>query len=145
MSNVRGTEHISEELAKFIGKTLGIVAVGDENLALKLIDEVSKIVDQNSLDVIVSSQIGQQLFTALQFGNTKDVIDGFKELLIGDVVTDGINYGLVITDDSSDYMVLNFKGINQYTTGQTSSYESMKKLQDYYSDWHKVNAKLVIE
>ena len=76
---VRGTEHISEELAKFIGKTLGIVAVGDENLALKLIDEVSKIVDQNSLDAIVSSQIGQQLFTALQFGNTKDVIDGFKE------------------------------------------------------------------
>ncbi len=81
---VRGTEHISEELAKFIGKTLGIVAVGDENLALKLIDEVSKIVDQNSLDTIVSSQIGQQLFTALQFGNTKDVIDGFKELLNDD-------------------------------------------------------------
>ena len=81
---VRGTEHISEELAKYIGKTLGIVAVGDENLALKLIDEVSKIVDQNSLDAIVSSQIGQQLFTALQFGNTKDVIDGFKELLNDD-------------------------------------------------------------
>ena len=81
---VRGTEHISEELAKFIGKTLGIVAVGDENLALKLIDEVSKIVDQNSLDAIVSSQIGQQVFTALQFGNTKDVIDGFKELLNDD-------------------------------------------------------------
>lgn len=84
MSNVRGTEHISEELANFIGRTLGIVAVGDENLALKLIEEVSKIVDQNSLDVIVSSQIGQQLFTALQFGNTKDVIDGFKELLNDD-------------------------------------------------------------
>ena len=81
---VRGTEHISEELAEFIGKTLGIVAIGDKNLALKLIDEVSKIVDQNSLDVIVSSQIGQQLFTALQFGNTKDVIDGFKELLNDD-------------------------------------------------------------
>ena len=64
---------------------------------------------------------------------------------LGDVVTDGINYGLVITDDSSDYMVLNFKGINQYTTVQSSSYKSMKKLQDYYSDWHKVNAKLVIE
>lgn len=77
--------------------------------------------------------------------------DGYAKKLeegkwqLGDVVTDGINYGLVITDDSSDYMVLNFKGINQYTTGQTSSYESMKKLQDYYSDWHKVNAKLVIE
>lgn len=84
MSNVRGTEHISEELAEFIGKTLGIVAVGDGDLATKLIDEVSKIVDQNSLDVIVSSQIGQLLFTALQFGNTKDVIDGFKELLNDD-------------------------------------------------------------
>ena len=82
--HVRGTEHISEELARFIGKTLGIVAIEDENLALKLIDEVSKMVDQNSLDAIVSSQIGQQLFTALQFGNTKDVIDGFKELLNDD-------------------------------------------------------------
>lgn len=80
----RGTEHISEDLAKFIGKTLGIVAIGDEDLAIKLIDEVSKIVDQNSSDVIVSSQIGQQLFTALQFGNTKVVIDGFKELLNDD-------------------------------------------------------------
>ena len=49
-----------------------------------MIDEVSKIVDQNSLDAIVSSQIGQQLYTALQFGNTKDVIDGFKELLNDD-------------------------------------------------------------
>ena len=84
MSNVRGTEHISEELAEFIGKALGIIAVGDGDLATKLIDEVSKIVDKNSLDVIVCSQIGQQLFTALQFGNTKDVIDGFKELLNDD-------------------------------------------------------------
>lgn len=80
----RGTEHISEELARFIGRTLGIVAVGDENLALKLTEEVSKMVDQSSLDAIASSQIGQQLFTALQFGNTKDVIDGFKELLNDD-------------------------------------------------------------
>ena len=71
--------------------------------------------------------------------------NGNEQWQLGDVVTDGINYGLVITDDSSDYMVLNFKGINQYTTGQTSSYESIKELQDYYSDWHKVNAKLVIE
>ena len=55
--HVRGTEHISEELARFIGKPLGIV---DGDLAIKLIDEVSKIVDQNSLDAIVSSQIGQQ-------------------------------------------------------------------------------------
>lgn len=82
--DVRGTEHISEELASFIGKILGIVAIGDGDLSIKLIDEVSKIVDQNSLDEIVSSQIGQQLFTALQFGNTKDVIDGFKELLNDD-------------------------------------------------------------
>lgn len=84
MSNVRGTEHISEELAEFIGNALGIVATGDGDLAIELIDEVSKIVDQNSLDVIISSHIGQQLFTALQFGNTKDVIDGFKELLNDD-------------------------------------------------------------
>lgn len=82
--HIRGTEHISEDLARFIGKTLGIVAIEDENLALKLIDEVSKMVDQSSLDAIASSQIGQQLFTALQFGNTKDVIDGFKELLNDD-------------------------------------------------------------
>ena len=54
---VRGTEHISEELARFIGKTLGIVAIRDGDFAIKLIDEVSKIVDQNSLDAIVSSQI----------------------------------------------------------------------------------------
>lgn len=80
----RGTEHISEELANFIGKTLGILAIGDGDLAIKFIDEVSQIVDQNSLDTIISSQIGQQLFTALQFGNTKDVIDGFKKLLNDD-------------------------------------------------------------
>ena len=81
---------------------------------------------------------------APEFHKVNDNNDN-EEWQLGDVVTDNINYGLVITDDSSDYMVLNFKGINQYTTGQTSSYESMKKLQDYYSDWHKVNAKLVIE
>lgn len=81
---------------------------------------------------------------APEFHKVNDNNDN-EEWQLGDVVTDGINYGLVITDDSSDYMVLNFKGIDQYTTGQTSSYESMKKLQDYYSDWHKVNAKLVIE
>lgn len=81
---VKGTEHISEELAKFIGKTLGIVAVGDENLALKLIDEVSKMVDQSSLDLIASNQIGQLLFTALQFGNTEDVAEGFKAIFNDD-------------------------------------------------------------
>lgn len=62
---IRGTEHISEDLAKFIGKTLGIVALDDENLAIKLVDQVSKIVDQDSLDLIVSNQMGQLLFTAL--------------------------------------------------------------------------------
>lgn len=35
---VIGTEHISEDLAEFIGKTLGIVALDDENLAIKLVD-----------------------------------------------------------------------------------------------------------
>ena len=59
---VRGTEHISEDLAKFIGKTLGIVALDDENLAIKLVDQVSKIVDQDSLDLIVSNQMGQLLY-----------------------------------------------------------------------------------
>lgn len=78
---------------------------------------------------------------------TKDKKEDKKEeqWQLGDVVTDGINYGLVITDDFSDYMVLNFKGNNQYTTDQTSSYDSIEELQDYYPSWHKVNAKLVIE
>lgn len=71
--------------------------------------------------------------------------NGNEQWQLGDVVTDGINYGLVITDDCSDYMVLNFKGNNQYTTDQTSSYDSIEELQDYYPTWHKVNAKLVIE
>lgn len=84
MSNARGTEYISEELARFIGKTLGIVAIGDGDLAIKLIDEVSKMVDQKSLEAIVSSQIGQQLFTALQFGNSKDVTEGFKAIFDDD-------------------------------------------------------------
>lgn len=77
---VRGTEHISEELAKFIGKTLGIVAVGDGDLAIKLTEEVSKMVDQSSLDLIAYSQMGQLLFTSLQFGNSKDVTEGFKAI-----------------------------------------------------------------
>ncbi|ABY26973.1 hypothetical protein [Lactobacillus johnsonii] len=81
---VRGTEHISEELARFIGRTLGIVAVGDENLALKLTEEVSKMVDQSSLDLIASSQVGQLLFTSLQFGNSKDVTEGFKAIFDDD-------------------------------------------------------------
>ena len=71
--------------------------------------------------------------------------NGNEQWQLGDVVTDGINYGLVITDDSSDYMVLNFKGNNQYTTVNTSSYDSIEELQDHYPSWHKVNAKLVIE
>ena len=82
--HVRGTEHISEDLAKFIGKTLGIVALDDENLAVKLVDQVSKIVDQGSLDLIVSNQMGQLLFTALQLGNTEAVINGFKTMFDDD-------------------------------------------------------------
>ena len=81
---------------------------------------------------------------------TMEIIDKTKDKKeeqwqLGDVVTDDINYGLVITDDCSNYMVLNFKGNNQYTTDQTSSYDSIEELQDYYPSWHKVNAKLVIE
>ncbi|MGS0677780.1 hypothetical protein [Lactobacillus johnsonii] len=86
---VRGTEHISEDLAKFIGKTLGIVALDDENLAIKLVDQVSKIVDQGSLDLIVSSQMGQLLFTALQLGNTEAVINGFKTMFDDDEMAEG--------------------------------------------------------
>lgn len=71
--------------------------------------------------------------------------NGNEQWQLGDVVTDGINYGLVITDDCCDYMVLNFKGNNQYTTDHTSSYDSIEELQDHYPSWHKVNAKLVIE
>ena len=71
MSNARGTEYISEELARFIRKTLGIVAIEDENLALKLMDEVSYMVDQSSIGLIASSQMGQLLFTALQIGTLK--------------------------------------------------------------------------
>ena len=71
MSNAIGTEYISEELARFIRKTLGIVAIEDENLALKLMYEVSKMVDQSSIGLIASSQMGQLLFTALQIGTLK--------------------------------------------------------------------------
>lgn len=81
---VRGTEHISEELARFIGKTLGIVAIEDENLALKLIDEVSKMVDQSSIGLIASSQMGQLLFTALQIRDTEAITNGFKTILDDD-------------------------------------------------------------
>ena len=56
-----------------------VLNIGDrEELLIRVLAK------RNSLDEIVSSQIGQQLFTALQFGNTKDVIDGFKELLNDD-------------------------------------------------------------
>lgn len=81
---VRGTEHISEELARFIGKTLGIVAIGDGDLAIKLIDEVSKMVDQSSIGLIASSQMGQLLFTALQIGDTEAVTNGFKTIFDDD-------------------------------------------------------------
>lgn len=81
---VRGTEHISEDLARFIGKTLGIVAIEDENLALKLIDEVSKMVDQSSIGLIASSQMGQLLFTALQIGDTEAITNGFKTIFDDD-------------------------------------------------------------
>lgn len=82
--DVRGTEHISEDLAKFIGKTLGIVAIEDENLALKLIDEVSKMVDQSSIGLIASSQMGQLLFTALQIGDNEAITNGFKTIFDDD-------------------------------------------------------------
>ena len=61
MSNVRGTEHISEELAKFIGKTLGIVAEENEEQVLKLFNDLSKIVDKDTLNLIAVSQFISQL------------------------------------------------------------------------------------
>lgn len=53
-------------------------------MAVKLVDQVSKIVDQGSLDLIVSNQIGQLLFTALQLGNTEAVTKGFKAIFDDD-------------------------------------------------------------
>lgn len=70
---VRGTEHISEDLAKFIGKTLGIVAEENEERALKLANDLSKIVDKETLGLIsVSqfvSQLGQSLCKEVRNGN----------------------------------------------------------------------------
>ena len=57
----RGTEHISEELAKFIGKTLGIVAEENEEQVLKLFNDLSKIVDKDTLNLIAVSQFISQL------------------------------------------------------------------------------------
>lgn len=61
MSNVRGTEHISEELARFIGKTLGIVAEENEEQVLKLFNDLSKIVDKETLNLIAVSKFVSQL------------------------------------------------------------------------------------
>lgn len=57
----RGTEHISEDLAKFIGKTLGIVAEENEEQAIKLANDLSKIVDKDTLGLISVSQFVSQL------------------------------------------------------------------------------------
>lgn len=70
---VRGTEHISEDLAKFIGKTLGIVAEENEERAIELAIDLSKIVDKDTLSLIsVSqfvSQLGQHLCKEVRNGN----------------------------------------------------------------------------
>lgn len=58
---VRGTEHISEDLAKFIGKTLGIVAEENEDQVLKLFNDLSKIVDKDTLNLIAVSKFISQL------------------------------------------------------------------------------------
>lgn len=58
---VRGTEHISEDLAKFIGKTLGIIAEENEERELKLVNDLSKIVDKETLNLIAVSQFISQL------------------------------------------------------------------------------------
>lgn len=58
---VKGTEHISENFAKFIGKTLGIVAEENEDRASKLANDLSKIVDKDTLSLIAVSQFVSQL------------------------------------------------------------------------------------
>ena len=70
---VKGTEHISEDLAKFIGKTLGIVAEENEDRASKLANDLSKIVDKDTLSLIAVSQfvsqLGQLIFAEVQIRN----------------------------------------------------------------------------
>ena len=70
---VRGTEHISKDLAKFIGKTLGIVAEENEKRASKLVNDLSKIVDKDTLSLIAVSQfvsqLGQLIFAEVQTEN----------------------------------------------------------------------------
>lgn len=66
---VRGAEHISEDLAKFIGKTLGIVAEENEERASKLANDLSKIVDKDTLSLIAVSQLGQLIFAEVQTEN----------------------------------------------------------------------------
>ena len=53
--------------------------------------------------------------------------------------------GVVIKDDSEDYMILPLEGEKQYKTYLVTSYRSLSELQNNSLDWHKVNAKLVIE
>lgn len=70
---VKGTEHISEDLAKFIGKTLGIVAEENEDRASKLANDLSKIADKDTLSLIAVSQfvsqLGQLIFAEVQIRN----------------------------------------------------------------------------
>lgn len=66
---------------------------------------------------------------------------------LGDVISDGEHYGLIVKDYMKDYtvMTLGLEDDKSYDANRRFSSISLFELQDFFSDWHKVNAKLVIE
>lgn len=76
---------------------------------------------------------------------TKDKKEEQRQL--GDVVSDGEHYGLIVKDHKKDYTVmsLDLKDDKSYDANHSFSSPYLVILQDTLSDWHKVNAKLVIE
>lgn len=66
---------------------------------------------------------------------------------LGDVVRNGEHYGLIVKDHEKDYtiMPLNLKDNKAYDANHGFSSPYLIHLQDTLSDWHKVNAHLVVE
>ncbi len=66
---------------------------------------------------------------------------------LGDVISDGEHYGLIVKDYMKNYtvMTLGLEDDKSYDANRLFSSISLFELQDFFSDWHKVNAKLVIE
>lgn len=71
---------------------------------------------------------------------------------LGDVVTDGINIGLIVKNNDGNYCVMDITPFNEDIYNISSSgyfgcpETSIKRLYlAFSSSWHKVNAKLVIE